>query len=133
MRKWTRQGLRISKILVIKMILDLKTSLKFLFWDQLKYDKEYPTLWKLFQEVDKMTIKKELKDDPNQDPRLSNADIRQTLNNFKGRFLNLLPWCHQRVFFNYNSKWQHWQRWWQTSPFSTTASKWVVSSWLSIE
>lgn len=90
------------------MILDLKTSLKFLFWDQLKYDKEYPTLWKLLQEVDKMTIKKELKDDPNKDPRLSNADIRQTLNNFKGRFLNLLPWCHQRVFFNYNSKWQHW-------------------------
>ena len=42
------------------MILDLKTSLKFLFWDQLKYDKEYPTLWKLLQEVDKITIKKEL-------------------------------------------------------------------------
>ena len=40
------------------MILDLKTSLKFLFWDQLKYDKEYPTLWKLLQEVDKWQSKK---------------------------------------------------------------------------
>ena len=70
--------------LYYKNVYRLENLIDIFFRDKLKYDGENPILGKFLQKVDKRKIKENLRDAPNPDPRFSNADIQQRLDNLRG-------------------------------------------------